>query len=389
MKISVGIKKLQNLWFSSNCFSLEERARNTRNEGRVTPDREDQSRHKTHFSKGSQKDGKNPSIEVIGHIDRSDPIENYIDDSEESSQMHEDQDEKLIIVLKVVEGQQLNNVYLIGEQGARLGRHSASNDIVISESFVSRKHWEISHQHGDFFLRDLGSTTGSFLMIRDKITLKEGMMFQMGLSEFKVSMLSKDMELHIFEGPSRNQTILVTPSGLKIGRDPANSFCVAEDTQMSNYHARILFDASNGTYILEDVGSTNRTWLRLSNEGEKSINHQLSMGDIIKIGSTVFLVQQIRKVSDSVNMPIINSNHRSVEIESNNRGNKNLIVALQEQEVELSNSSLNLCKIWYSKTGNIALITCGHSNFWFDCSEKFHECPVCRAPIVDKIKIFK
>lgn len=54
--------------------------------------------------------------------------------------MHEDQDEKLIIVLKVVEGQQLNNVYLIGEQGARLGRHSASNDIVISESFVSRKH---------------------------------------------------------------------------------------------------------------------------------------------------------------------------------------------------------------------------------------------------------
>lgn len=138
--------------------------------------------------------------------------------------MPDDQDEKLIIVLKVVEGQQLNNVYLIGEQGARLGRHSASNDIVISESFVSRKHCEISHQNGDFFLRDLGSTTGSFLMTRDKVTLKEGMMFQMGLSEFKVSMLSKDMELHIFEGPSRNQNILVTPAGLKIGRDPANSF---------------------------------------------------------------------------------------------------------------------------------------------------------------------
>lgn len=183
-------------------------------------------------------------------------------------------------------------------------------------------------------------------MTRDKVTLKEGMMFQMGLSEFKVTMLSKDMELNVFEGPSRNQRILVTPAGLKIGRDPANSFCVAEDTQMSNYHARILFDQSNGTYILEDVGSTNRTWLRLSNEGEKSINHQLSMSDIIKIGSTVFLVQQIRKVSDSGNMPIINSNHRSMEVEVPKGSNhKELINALQEQESQLNNSSLNLCKI--------------------------------------------
>lgn len=253
---------------------------------------------------------------------------------------------KLIIVLKVVEGQQLNNVYLIGEQGARLGRHSASNDIVISESFVSRKHCEISHQTGDFFLRDLGSTTGSFLMTRDKVTLKEGMMFQMGLSEFKVSMLSKDMELHIFEGPSRNQNILVTPAGLKIGRDPANSFCVAEDTQMSNYHARIWFDPSNGTFILEDVGSTNRTWLRLSNEGEKSINHQLSQNDIIKIGSTVFLVQQIKKVSsEQVNMPIINSNHLNAETENSNNGNREMMSAFQEQVANLNNSSLNLCKI--------------------------------------------
>lgn len=183
-------------------------------------------------------------------------------------------------------------------------------------------------------------------MTRDKVTLKEGMMFQMGLSEFKVSMLSKDMELHVFEGPSRNQTILVTPTGLKIGRDPANSFCVPEDTQMSNSHARILFDPSNGTYILEDVGSTNRTWLRLSNEGEKSINHQLSTSDIIKIGSTVFLVQQIRKVSDSVNMPIINSNFRTPDIEyTNNSQHKELISSLQEQESYSNSSQINLCKI--------------------------------------------
>ena len=197
-----------------------------RNQDRcATPDREEADLQHTNINKPThapQSDGRNPAVEIIGV--RQNQSENFIDETEEGSQLQDDQEEKLIIVLKVVEGQQLNNVYLIGEQGARLGRHSASNDIVISESFVSRKHCEITHQNGNFYLRDLGSTTGSFLMTRDKVTLKEGMMFQMGLSEFKVTMLSKDMELNIFEGPSRNQRILVTPSGLKIGRDPANSF---------------------------------------------------------------------------------------------------------------------------------------------------------------------
>ena len=77
--------------------------------------------------------------------------------------------------MKAVEGQLLNNVYIVGENGAALGRHSASNDIVISESFVSRRHCEIKFcpeetnpdaQASKFYMRDIGSTTGSFLMVR-------------------------------------------------------------------------------------------------------------------------------------------------------------------------------------------------------------------------------
>jgi pSer/pThr/pTyr-binding forkhead associated (FHA) protein len=91
-------------------------------------------------------------------------------------------------VLKAVEGCLLNNVFIVGEPGATLGRHSASNQIVISESFVSRKHCEISSPSPDngFYLKDVGSTTGTFIMIRSEIKLQQGMMFQMGLSEFKV-----------------------------------------------------------------------------------------------------------------------------------------------------------------------------------------------------------
>lgn len=85
--------------------------------------------------------------------------------------------------MKAVEGQLLNNVYIVGEEnGASLGRHSASNDIVISESFVSRRHCEIKYlpPTGNemnsvdenspaackFYLRDIGSTTGTFVMVR-------------------------------------------------------------------------------------------------------------------------------------------------------------------------------------------------------------------------------
>ena len=101
-----------------------------------------------------------------------------------------------ILVLKAVEGQLLNNVYIIGQNGAALGRHSASNDIVISESFVSRRHCEIKyvdsalegeqinntnnvsdHQTTKFYLRDIGSTTGGFIMVRQEILLRENMMF--------------------------------------------------------------------------------------------------------------------------------------------------------------------------------------------------------------------
>jgi pSer/pThr/pTyr-binding forkhead associated (FHA) protein len=235
-----------------------------------------------------------------------------------------------------VEGQLLNNVYIVGENGAALGRHSASNDIVISESFVSRRHSEIKYcppvqsqassesnpaseesasSTSKFYLRDIGSTTGTFIMVRNEVMLsKSNMMFQMGLSEFKVVHTSKKsmIELHVFEGPSRNRIITVDEMGLGIGRDQQNSFCVQDDSQMSNFHAKITYFKPNSSpsdrqegFYLQDVGSTNRTWLRLSAEGEQSNLHPLRVNDIIKIGSTVFVVQS-NDIGNLKNMPVIN-----------------------------------------------------------------------------------
>mmetsp|Transcript_44681 Transcript_44681/g.59279 ORF Transcript_44681/g.59279 Transcript_44681/m.59279 type:complete len:143 (+) Transcript_44681:2280-2708(+) len=83
---------------------------------------------------------------------------------------------------------------------------------------------------------------------------------------------------------------------------------------MSNYHAKISYKPAVGPpgpnqqrqgFYLTDVGSTNRTWLRLSAEGEQSALHPLRVGDILKIGSTVFVVES-SDIHNLKYMPIIN-----------------------------------------------------------------------------------
>ena len=153
-------------------------------------------------------------------------------------------------------------------------------------------------------------------MVRQEILLRENMMFQMGLSEFRIVTTSKKniIELHVFEGPQRNRMITVDAMGLSIGRDMNNTFYVQEDSQMSNFHAKISYHPGSASgdgqdkpqgFYLQDVGSTNRTWLRLSSEGEVSNLHPLKINDIIKIGSTVFVVQN-NDIAALKNMPVIN-----------------------------------------------------------------------------------
>ena len=139
--------------------------------------------------------------------------------------------------------------------------------------------------------------------------------------------------------------------------------------------------------FLEDVGSTNSTWLRLSAEGQMSLKYKLQAHDIVKIGSTVFLVQQITRVSNSGNMHIINSAHRGIMNDPDDQNSPRS----QSKLDETSNSEGgSLCSICYWRKANIALIPCGHSSFCKECILKVEsECPVCRTPITGKINIFK
>lgn len=264
-----------------------------------------------------------------------------------------------VLVLKAIEGPLLNDIFIVGAVGATLGRHTASNDIVISESFVSRRHCDIKYSasSNQFLLEDTGSTTGTFLMLQRPTPLCLNMLFQMGLSEFRVdnikyspagTMVSAD--LCVFEGPARQSLLKVTREGVTIGREASNSLMVREDSQMSSHHGEIVL--VNGVFMLADLSSTNKTWVRLSMEGERSAAYSLVVGDVIKVGITVLMVL----APETVPQP---SESKAVPEES-------------------------ACKICFSRECNVALYPCGHV-LCHPCARKCKRCPLCRAHFEDVV----
>lgn len=264
-----------------------------------------------------------------------------------------------VLVLKAIEGPLLNDIFIVGAVGATLGRHTASNDIVISESFVSRRHCDIKYSapSNQFLLEDAGSTTGTFLMLQRPTPLCLNMMFQMGLSEFRVdnikyspagTMISAD--LCVFEGPARQSLLKVTREGVTIGREASNSLMVREDSQMSSHHGEIVL--VNGVFMLTDLNSTNKTWVRLSMEGERSAAYSLVVGDVIKVGITVLMVM----APETVPQP---AESKAVSEES-------------------------ACKICFSRECNVALYPCGHL-LCHPCARKCKRCPLCRAHFEDVV----
>jgi pSer/pThr/pTyr-binding forkhead associated (FHA) protein len=67
-----------------------------------------------------------------------------------------------------------------------LGRHS-DNDILIKDPFVSKKHFQIVEDEGDYYLEDLNSANGTFLngeRIEDVAKLSNGDIIKVGNIEF-------------------------------------------------------------------------------------------------------------------------------------------------------------------------------------------------------------
>eukprot|EP00927_Polykrikos_kofoidii_P072546 TRINITY_DN68648_c0_g1_i1.p1 TRINITY_DN68648_c0_g1~~TRINITY_DN68648_c0_g1_i1.p1 ORF type:complete len:488 (+),score=90.61 TRINITY_DN68648_c0_g1_i1:186-1649(+) len=205
------------------------------------------------------------------------------------------------LALHAVEGPIAGEVIFVGAGGITGGRHSVSNGIVLSENYVSRRHFQITRDlAAQYWLQDVGSTTGTFLMVRQELPLEHMMVLQLGTTELTVYVEDNVCTLVATEGPDKDARAVVTPQGLFIGREPSNGLCI-RDPQISAFHCEVRTDAEQG-FILDDKYSTNRTWLRLAPDGEPSKSFMLRVGDLFKVGSTLFHVIDPNNWPESANV---------------------------------------------------------------------------------------
>jgi len=121
--------------------------------------------------------------------------------------------------------------FTITTDGTQIGRHS-TNQIVIFDESVSRYHADIFFQDEKFFLRDIGSTTGTFLKITEPIEIKMDLIIEVGSYQLIVSKIfieeDPDMEIvanksyvefTIYESPDDTiEKRFVIYSGNSVGR---------------------------------------------------------------------------------------------------------------------------------------------------------------------------
>jgi pSer/pThr/pTyr-binding forkhead associated (FHA) protein len=258
------------------------------------------------------------------------------------------------ISLKAIEGPLMNNVFILGKSGASIGRNTC-NDVYLNETFVSRVHGQIVYNEGGkkFSIEDLGSTTGTFIMMRQRLELTQGLIFQLGTCEFLVETCNRtSLSLEVIEGPCKGAQVTVSGPTFSLGRGTGNDFSVREDLQMSSSHSQITHEA--GKFYLSDLNSTNKTWQRLSGEGKTSEPFELDYGDALKIGATVFHVQR--------------QEAPSLELDSA--------------------SEHKACKICFTHEADVAFYPCGHVCCSY-CSSMVNNCPFCKAKPQDILRLYK
>eukprot|EP01066_Platyproteum_vivax_P014132 Platyproteum_vivax@DN6354_c0_g1_i1.p1 len=187
-----------------------------------------------------------------------------------------------------------------------IGRH-AGNALVITEPSVSRFHSVVAHQGVWPCVKDLQSTTGTFIFLVpfSSTQLFTGMFLRLGECLVEVVNVhytpnpptpfedenTPYVTLRFFQGQLENQLVKIGPLGAHIGRrkqkHDVETLVIAEDPTISSKHCRIELHPSNKLFYITDLGSCNGTAVRLCGAGGKASGwHPLLPKDMLAIGST-------------------------------------------------------------------------------------------------------
>jgi pSer/pThr/pTyr-binding forkhead associated (FHA) protein len=174
-----------------------------------------------------------------------------------------------------------------------------------SDSLMSKQHARVLAEGGQIYLEDLGSTNGTFLRLKSKKQLHSGdylligkqlLRFEMDAPGTAVSAASASQTLvlgslignyearlvkRLPNGKDSNEYPL-TESVTTIGREKGE-ILFKNDPFVSGRHARVQLES--GCYTVEDLNSSNGTYLRLCQREE--IGH----GDFFIVGEQLFQVR--------------------------------------------------------------------------------------------------
>jgi pSer/pThr/pTyr-binding forkhead associated (FHA) protein len=93
----------------------------------------------------------------------------------------------------------------------------------------------------------------------------------------------KRLRLHVVRPEDRVGRTYELDDEVTVGRAAGCGVSIDYDTYASNLHARLF--RQNGDLWVEDLGSTNGTWVNTRRIGERT---QLEKGDLLQVGGTVF-----------------------------------------------------------------------------------------------------
>ncbi|CAD8097383.1 unnamed protein product [Paramecium sonneborni] len=264
------------------------------------------------------------------------------------------------LILQPLESQQ-NNFYCIKQTGAKIGRHS-SNQILILEENISRFHAEVIYQDSKFYIRDIGSTTGTYIKIQKRMNLFQDMLIELGSNLFQVIQLEQisngiQFGLLVLEGPNSEEQITFhldqDKTSVTLGRKTNTDIAFPEDHHLSNLHAKFYLVDKN--VIIEDHSSTNGTWLRISPDGQPSSIYPITQNDeitIIRIGTVNQYLCQLDKFSINFN-------------------------------------EYNFCTQCLENERDALFLPCKHNSTCFKCSKNLQLCPICKMKISQQIRIYK
>src|SRR5690606_8408721 len=182
-----------------------------------------------------------------------------------------------------------------------VGRSEGHANIVIKDDRLSRAHCRFEPREDDWAVVDLDSQNGTFVNGRrvEDAVLRNGDIVTIGAVDlrFQTSAMSGEFlgahdstapvvapaALVLLQGSLSEELHPVTHDPFNIGRKADNPLCLEGDGKSTGYHARIKRDG--GSYILEDLGSTNGTMV---NGARITAPVVLKSGMKVVIGSQLF-----------------------------------------------------------------------------------------------------